>query len=392
MQYSTVSFDAATAGMLTVEEAMARLSEAEPEDNLRFFVGDPGIDISYGKNWYENQVKTGPVPVWLTLPDGTRVQLTYQAALQLGSTCRVNQRFQEFIPPHQLEGITRWALREGLGDKTELKLLLSGTPGEDENGDKVPLAVAQTRATVTPFSNGKLLEVALQAVRDKLGSEAADSAVVDYKLWSDLEHASFQLVLPAVQSLMTGTGTDEDAWCYGLSVSNSPIGLKQTLVDGYLFRFVCTNGAMDVRHSAGGFQRRGSTPDAAYKWAGETAVIILGGLESAFAQVQELARHPVDDNPSLVLAQLFREHSVPKDQQLRIAEALEAATGPQTAYDLMQAITRAANMDGLGWRPARALMSLGGHLAEHGGGMCDGSLPEGCRRLLPEDWAEQSAN
>lgn len=392
MKYSAVPFDAAAAGMLTVPEAVARLSDAEPTDNLRFFLGDPGIDITYGKSWYENQVKTGPVPVWLTVPDGTRVQLTYQAALQLGSTCRINQRVQEFFPPAIMHDMVLYALREGLGDKTELKLLLSDKPGEDEDGGEVPLAVAQTRATVTPFSNVTLLETALQAIRDKLGTEAADSAVVDYKLWSDLEHASFQLVLPAVQALMTGTGTDEDAWCYGLSVANSPIGLKQTLIDGYLFRFICTNGAMDVRHSAGGFQRRGSTPEAAYKWAGETATIILGDLEGAFAQVQELTRHPVDDNPRLVLEQLFREHSVPKDQQLRIAEALEAATGPQTMYDLMQDVTRAANMQGLGWRPARALMTLGGHLAEHGGGLCDGSLPKGCRRLLPGDWEEQSAN
>lgn len=392
MKYSTVSFDAAAAGMLTVAEATERLSVAEPTDNLRFFLGDPGIDITYGKNWYEDQVKTAPVPVWLTLPDGTRVQLTYQAALQLGSTCRINQRVQEFFPPEIMHDMVLYALREGLGDKTELKLLLSAEPGKDETGGEVPLAVAQTRATVTPFSNARLLETALQAVRDKLGSEAADSAVVDYKLWSDLEHASFQLVLPAVQTLMEGTGTGEDAWCYGLSVANSPIGLKQTLTDGFLFRFICTNGAMDVRHAAGGFQRRGSTPDAAYKWAYETAVIILGDLETAFAQVQELTRHPVDDDPALVLAQLFREHSVPKDQQLRIAEGMETAPGRQTMYDLMQMVTRAANMQGLGWRPARALMSLGGHLAEHGGGMCDGTLPRGCRRLLPGDWAEQSDN
>ena len=378
--------------MLTVPEAMGRLSVGESLEGLRFFLGDPGLDISYGKNWYEDQVKTAPVPVWLTLPDGTRAQLTYQAALQVGSTCRINQRVQEFFPPHIMQDMVRYALREGLGDKTELKLLISDQPGEDETGGQVPLAVAQTRATVTPFSNVQLLETVLNAIRDKLGSEAADSAVVDYKLWCDLEHTSFQVVLPAVQALMQGTGTDDDAWCYGISVANSPIGLKQTLTDGFLFRFICTNGAMDVRHSAGGFQRRGSTPDAAYRWAHETTTIILGDLESAFAQVQELTRHQVDDDPSLVLEQLFREHSVPKDQQLRIAEAAETATGPQTMYDLMQMVTRAANMDGLGWRPARALMALGGHLAEHGGGMCDGSLPKGCRRLLPEDWEEPSAN
>jgi hypothetical protein len=390
--YSAVPFDAAAAGMLTVEEARERLSATEPLDSLRFFLGDPGIDITYGKGWYEGKLANDPVPAWLTLPDGTRVQLTFQAAQQIGSTAKANKQFQKFVPTATMEDIVRFAFREGLGDKTELKLLISDKPGEDESGGEVPLAVAQTRATVTPFSNVTLLETVLQAVRDKLGSEAADSAVVDYKMWSDLEHASFRVVLPAVQSLMTGTGTDDDAWCYGLSVSNSPIGLKQTMVDGYLFRFTCTNGAMDIRHSAGGFQRRGSTPDAAYRWAGETAVIILGDLETAFAQVQELTRHQVDDDPSLVLAQLFRENSVPKDQQLRIAEALEQAATQQTMYDLMQTVTQAANLPGLGWRPAVALMSLGGHLAEHGGGMCDGSLPEGCRRLLPEDWAEQSAN
>lgn len=389
MQYSAIPFDAATEGMLSVDDAHVRLSETEPLANLAFYTGDPGIDISYGKNWWADRQLTDPAPVWLTLPDGMVVQLTYEAALQVGSTARVNKRYQEWLPTPILSDAVRWALREGLGDKTELKLLTSGT-GEDEHGGTVPLARAQTRATVTPFSNRELLDTVLSATRDKLGSEIADSAVVDYKLWNTLEHTDFAVVFPAMQVVIRDTGTEDDAWCYGIRVSNSLIGLKQTMVDGYLFRFVCTNGAMDVAKSAGGFQRRGSTPAAAYKWAYESVNIILGDLERAFGSVQELTAHPVDRDPHLVLSQLFRENSVPKDQQLRITAELEQGSAG-TMYDLMQAVTRAANMEGLGWRPAEALRDLGGHLAEHGGKMCDGSLPRGCRRLMPEHWADPSA-
>lgn len=390
MNYTSVPLDTVNDGLLlTVDDAIARLAETEPLDSVSLVTGDPDIDITYDKGWSEDLALTDPARVWLDVPGLGWVQLTYQAAQHIGSLCRINKRVQEFFPPAILRDMVLFALREGLGEN-RLKLMTAGT-GVDPSGGQVPLVVAQTRDTITPFSNVRLLQAVLDTVRGRLGSEVADSARIDYKMWHDLEHTSVRVIFPAAQQVIIGTGIDDDAWCYGIEYSNSLIGLKQTLVNGYLFRFTCTNGARDVEHASGGFQRRGSTPEGAYTWAAESTAAILSGLDEAFAAVQELTRHPVDAGGSVVLAQLFRENYVPREQQAQIAQALETETGPLTMYDVMQGTTRAANIPGLGWRPAMALMALGGYIAHTGGGLCDGSLPHGCRRLLPEDWTDPLA-
>jgi hypothetical protein len=38
------------------------------------------------------------------------------------------------------------------------------------------------------------------------------------------------------------------------------------------------------------------------------------------------------------------------------------------------------------------VLDLAGFIAHQGGGMCDGSLANGCRRLLPEDWEAPEAS
>jgi hypothetical protein len=388
VEYSSVPFDAGAAGMLTLAEARSRFAGTEVLGDITFWTRDPALRAVYGKGWAEVAL-TEPAPVWLYLPDGRfpdgrPVQLTRQAAQQLGSTCKANKRYQEFIPPEKLSDLATWALQEGLKE-SELKLLTSGT-GAGPDDAEVPLAVAQARATVTPFSNLRLLDLVLLAARAKLGNAAADGAVVDYKLWHDLEHSSFRVVFPLVQQVVTGTGTDDDAWAYGIEVSNSATGAKQTRINGYMFRFATTAGITDVEHSAGGFNRRGSSPEAVYAWAADAAGDILDGPAEAFNGLQVLTERNVNAEYERVLAQLFHESPVSKELKLRILAGLEESLDDFTMFSLAHASAEAANLDGTTWREARSLFDLAGHIVHQGGGMCDGSLPDGCRRLLDKDW------
>lgn len=389
MEFTTVPFTEA-GQMLTVEAARKRLAATEPFDFTTFLTGEPGIEVTYGKGWAEGEL-TAPAPVWLTVPDGTVYQLTRQAATQIGSTCRVNQKYQEWLPSERLAGNVNWALTEGLhkknGDGYELKLILAGTGRNADDTEDVPLAVAQTRATVDPFSNVELLNAVMLAIRAKLGDEAADGALVDYKMFHDLEHTSFRVVVPMAQQVIVGTGTEDDAWCFGIEVSNSLIGLKQTVVSGYLFRFATLAGLTDVEHGAGGFNRRGSTPQACYNWAGESAEEILDGIESAFAGLRALPDHIVDGEYGSVMEQYFRLSPVSRDLQLRIVTDLEECpVGQVSMYDLAAVSAEAANLDGSTWRDVRTVHDLAGFIVHQGGGMCDGTIENGCRRLLPEDW------
>jgi len=388
VEYTDVPFDASAHRMLTVDEARARLAATEPLQFFTFVTGpdeDSGevrdIAVEYGDEWPLAGL-TQAAPVWLSLPDTGIVQLTRQAALQVGSTCRVNQRFQEFIPAGILSEIVLWALQSGLGTR-ELKMLTAGT-GEHE-GDEVPLVVAQTRATVEPFSNVKLLDTIVAVVRRVCGDAVADGAWIDYKMFHDLEHTSFRVVLPLLQAVI-GDEQASNAWCYGIEISNSLIGLKQTIISGYLFCLDSTGGITDFEHGAGGFKRRGSTPEQAYAWTAEAVEEILGGIEVAFKGLAALTEHSVDTDYRNVMAQLFREAPVAKELQLRIIADLEETPGTLTMYDLACASSEAANLDGSTWRDVRTLHDLAGTIVHQGGGMCDGTLPRGCRRLLPEDW------
>jgi hypothetical protein len=387
MQYTSVPFDAAARNMLSLDTAREVLGRTEPLAELTFRTGDPGLELTASAGWESEEELTAPVPVWLRMPDGLLLQLTKQAALEVGSTCRINQRYQQSIPPDLYEANVNWWLQRGLGGDRELKLLTAGT-GADPDGKPVPVAVAQTRATVDPFSNLRLLEVVLEGVERRFGAEAVLSACVDYKFWHDLEHTGFRVVFPAVQEVVDGTRVDDDAWCYGVQVSNSIIGLKQTAVHGYLFRFVCTNGMTDTAHSAGGFQRRGSTPDDAYEWAARTVDDVLGGLEEALNGVRALTGEATAGTVVTVLNDLFREHHIPKAQQNRIIETMADTGGFLTMYDVTNALTRAANLEGLDWRAVDQLLMVGGDIARSMGSRCDGSLPSGCHRLLPVDWED----
>lgn len=395
MDFTTVPFERASE-MLTVAQAREQLAATDQLGFTTFWTGELPVTAEYGKGWFEG-MSTMPAPAWLTLAKGT-YQLTHQAAKQLGSTARANQKYQEFLPPEMLSRQVTWALQEGLhkknGDGYELKLLLSDKPGrnQDDTAD-VPLAVAQTRATVEPFSNVRLLDVIMLAVRARLGNEAAASALVDYKLFHDLEHTSFRIVVPLAQQVIAGTGAEDDAWCYGIEVYNSLIGLKQTVISGYLFRLATTAGLSDQEHSAGGFSRRGSTPEAVYAWAAEAAEDILGGMESAFNGLRALPAHVVDGEYASVMEQYFTVSAVSKDLQLRIVTDLEECPAEElTMYDLAVTTAEAANLDDSTWRDVRTVHDLAGYIVHQGGGMCDGSFARGCRRLLPEDWEAPEAS
>jgi hypothetical protein len=382
MTWTSVPFDPRAAGMLSVADALALLAPGDALGEVTFSCGDEGLRVVHGKDWFAGEL-TGPAPVWLTVPGAGRFQLTHQAAKQLGSTGRANKRYQEFVPPRIISDAVNYAMREGLGERA-LKLLTYGD-GADDDGVKLPLAVALCRDTITPFSDVKLLETVLACVRARFGDEAADSACVDFKFWRDLDHTSFRVVIPVVQTILLGTG-EEDAWCYGVEVRNSLTAQKQTMVSGYALRFATSAGALDLEHASGGFARRGSTPEDAYAWTAESCREIFGGVQAAFAGLQELVKRPLVGDYSRFIRQLFRENSVEKEQRLRVATSLEDYDGDLTMYALMNTAAEAANLPGLGWRQAVSLMEFAGDVLHRQGGMCDGSLKHGCRRPLPEDW------
>lgn len=369
--------------MLSMEEARRRLAGTETSGEVTFACGNQDLDVRYDKGWGDGEL-TDPAAAWLTVPDAGIYQLTFQAARQLGSTCRIPQELQVDWSTGLQTSAVRWFLREGLGER-QLKLLTSGE-GEAPDGSFCPLAVAQTRAAVSPFSNLRLLDVVLERVAARFTLAAANSAVVDYKFENDLEHTGVRVVIPHAQQVITGTGEQDDAWCLGVEFTNSAIGLKPTTATGYVFRYICTNGARDMANRPRPFARRGMTEEDALAWMAESVDEIFEGLDGVFGHVQELTRMPVVPDVTTVLKDLFRQYNIPKARALAVIETMADTGGDITFYDLLNAITLAANLAGLERRSVDQLLAAGGHIIHSVGARCTGQLRHGCRRILPSDF------
>jgi hypothetical protein len=372
--------------LLSLDTAREAFSQTEPLASVVFWTGvdvdrtEPPV-VSFGEKWFLHLNEIEPAEAWLVVPELNAVyQLTFEAARQLGSLCHINQAYQQMVPPTLHEDAVRWWLKEGLGAR-QLKLLLSPHPGADMDGAPCPLAVALTRATVTPFSNLSLLDAGLSVVRALYSPEAADSAKVHFSLSHDLEHTDFRIFVPDA-AVVVKSGTDVHEWLPGFEVSNSAIGLKQTTVTGALMRMDTAGVALDMASSAGGFKRRDSTPQQAYEWAAEAVKDVLGALDEGFCNVRELVGRPVGIEPGVFVASMCNDFRIAKAQMERVTAMLENVDdGELTMYELANVVSRAANMDELGWRQKAQLMAMAGHIVHAVGGRCTDKHP--CFRSYP---------
>lgn len=376
------------ADLIPLAEARERFAETEPLASVSFGT-DPGYTDAerpraiFSEKWMrptspdaEEPLPTQPVPVWLEVPelDGRRFQLTFQAARQLGSTCRIPQDLQISIPADYQAGLVNWFLATGLGIR-RVKLLLAGT-GADEHGSPVPLAVAQTRDTVQPFSNLALLDQVLAVIASKFSLAAANRAMVHFTMTHDLEHTDFRVIVPEAGREVAGA-----EWAPGVEVTNSCIGLKQTTVSGLVCHRPAEAVVLDGAHTAGGFKRLKSTPEQAYEWAGESAGDVLGALDATWANMDVVQAMPVGDHASTFVESLCNEFRIPANVVERVTAVLDEYPGELTMYALATLMARLANMEGLPWRSVSQLMVMAGHVVHSAGARCSKDRP--CYRALP---------
>jgi hypothetical protein len=390
----TVTFEDMRAKMVPLEKLRETLATTEPLEQSSFPLGDYiTFDITPG--WENAQDWEEPVNCYMNGPAGQRFRLTKRTVLEAGSYAGLTKLYQQRCPTDLFKAqLDYWF--SGLGGSAAtvpgvLKTLARG-PNEGEGDD--PVMIGLTRGTIVPFSNLNMLDAMLDGITKFYGE---GEVLADYKLHHNLERTDFRLIVPGHTRVIEGTRQANDTWCTGLNFRNSVTGLKQPRVDGYLFRWWCTNGAIDLMASAGALARRSvATPDEAYEWARTAVDGVLGGLEGTLDQVQQLAGAVVvtGDTPEghhrlgTVLADLFERHSIPTAARDLITHNLAELGGDITLYDVMNAITMTANVqDGsLSPRSVEQIMGLGGHVAHAATARC-----HECYRLLPEGWEEAAA-
>jgi hypothetical protein len=342
---SSVALDDMRGQLLTLDQVRERLAETDPLSELPFEAGQAELRID---GWGAKDAPvTDYIDAYLRLPGGAEYQLTRQAALEVGAQVGIPRKVQESTDPDVLVPMVNWRLREVLDTKSLKALAHDGR------------VVGLTRGTVSPFSNLALLDVMVAGLERKYGE---GEILADYKFHHDLEHTGLRLIVPGYRRFITGTSVDDDTWSTGLDFANSLVGLQQLDIHGQLFRWWCTNGCTDTIHSVGGLSRRGASQEDALTWAERTVEEVLGGLEPMLDHVQELTAQPVAGDVRDTLEGLFRDYQITSRDRSRIIETM-AEDEEMTAYSLMQAVTMAANGDGVPDRDRQRLMRMGGGIA-----------------------------
>ena len=358
---STVTLDEMRGSLLSLDSVREVLEATEPLSELGLTVGSTHFTLGSGWNHGLDTIPdNAPVEAHVEV-GGTEIPLSKAALLQATSKVGLPAAYVKKTPASLIEAnLNYWYGDEGgLGDK-QLKLLVTRDLGS-----------AVTASTINPFSNLRLLDEALAGVEKKFGK---GEVLVDSKFHHSLTRTNLRLIIPEHIFTVSNSKTPNDVWSMGLNLQNSLTGDSgaQTSLDGYLFRWWCTNGAIDTHASSGTWSRKSGGQDAesVYEWARESVDDVLGGLESAFGDLEQMARTPVAGDVNQLLRETFQAYSLPARSQRAIINNM-VDDDEMTMYSLMQAITSVANAADMSPREQATLMTIGGNLVYASNDRCD---------------------
>lgn len=362
----SITIDDVKTKLLSLDDVREKLASTEPLTTHEFEVGEGvsfrleddfnhGIKALNGDNLVNGYVSVG----------GRELQLTRDALYEATAEAKMTKGFVNFYDSHIVGDALNSAFRANLG-KGEYKIL----------GVRGNRAAALTRGAVQPYSNLRLMEILLDGIEAKYGK---GEVFADYKFTHDLQRTHLRLIVPEYVRTIENTGTENDTWSTGIQLINSLTGLEQTRIEGYLFRYWCTNGAIDTRSSANStWSRRGAVGqgDAVFEWARDAVDEVLGGLEGSLDSIQAMTEMSIEGSAVEALRDVFTINRIPTAHRNRILNTMVNEDN-LTMYSLMQAVTEAANVADLSPADVDRLMRAGGDLPQIAADRCDS-----CHRFL----------
>lgn len=333
--------------LLTLDDVRERLSATEPfgtqeldPDKTRFRLAQDW--------WVGSETRKGedPVEAFITVRD-REYQLTQDALLEAAAAIGLPRTYVVKTPGALVQQhLDYWFS----SPDQRGKLIVTGET-----------ATGFAKGAIRPFSNLMLLDRVERAIRTKYGD---GELYVDHKMQHSVRKTALLLIVPAeMRAIREG-----DDWSSGVRIGNSLTGESATTLDGFLFRWWCTNGAITTRKASSKHSRRGQGGDeeVAYDWATRTTLQVMSESAEDFAMVQHLAEEPIDGEVIATLNALFDNYKLPQVQRDAIRDEM-MEVGDLTMYGLMQAVTAAANRRGLRHSVREQLMTVGGDLVRTGG-------------------------
>ncbi len=366
----SITIDEMSAKLLTLEQLRLQLARSEPVKAIPFTIGD-GIRFSAEPGYHHGMSARDadePMPVYVDLGGGP-LQLTRTALEEASAAVNLKKDYVRDCPAELVVPHLNYWFREGLFGKRKSRDFQFVV---NDDGH----AVTFTKRGLTPFSNMALLEQATAMIYKRFGRDT--QILADYKLHHSLRSTTMRLVVPEASRALTGTGTDDDQWTIGLQLKNSLTGQSQTSFEGYLFRWVCTNGQIDTRAASGAYTRRKDATEAeVWEWARQSVDEALGGLEGALDVVHRLTQVIIEGSLADALRDVFEHYRISLVHRPKIIRYLEQYDGEITMYVVMNAITQVANDPTLEPSAVESLLRIGGDLPYTADQRCGA-----CHRLM----------
>ncbi len=358
--------------LLSLEQASALLATTEPMTPVPFTVGS-GIRFRAVSGWNHGiKAKDGSdlVGVYAQVHNN-EYALTKETVEEAGLAVGLSRAYTLDSPSELLVPALNYWFREGLMStsrkKKDYQFLISDNT-----------AVAFGKQGIRPFSNLALVEQAAAKTKEIFG---VTDVRVDYKISHSLRQTAVRLVVPAIGFTIHESDEKHDDWSMGLAIRNSLLGTSQTTIEGYLFRWICSNGMIDARNRSGVFTRRKDATDAEVNaWARQSVDEVFAELTGAGDRLAELALLGIDGNLSETLRDVFEHYRIPLTLRPKIIKFLEEHDGEITMYVVMNAITQVANESGLEPSAVDSLMRVGGDLPYTANERCGADNP--CGRLV----------
>lgn len=360
-----VTFDQMQNKLLPLDTVRAVLQRSEPLAEYPILVGSTNFSLDSAWNYGIDSLEDTDL-VNATVTIGSReFPLTKDALFQATSAVGLPQAYVKRTPANLIEPQLNYWYGDGhgLGSK-QLKMLVAGEA-----------AAAVTKASINPFSTINILDEVLDGISARYGT---GEVYADPKFHHNLTHTYLRLIIPSKTYEIQNTGTENDIWSMGVNVHNSLTGVGQTSLDGYLFRWWCTNGAIDTTASSGTWSRRsnGQDADTVYEWARNVVGDVLGTLEGSFPAIQEMAHTPIEGDTQHVLQDIFSRYKMSVKARDAVMANLRRSDDDLTMYALMQAITSVANLSD-DPTEQNSLMRIGGDMPTTVTELCDS-----CHRVL----------
>lgn len=352
--------------LLSLEQAKALLDPLEAMGESEFAMGEGGVEFTLPDGWNDNldgldgtEVTDAKVSI-----DGSEFSLTKDAVLAGSSLVGLSRRYVSVTPGHLVEPAMNYWYGQSGGYQTwskNLKLIhRDGSVG-----------VAFCRSAMTAYSMERCMAEAADGIRKKYGKKTKIYA--DRKLEAGIRGTTLRLIVPESERNMNSKFAEDegnDPWSAGLCLSSSLTGDQPLQVSGYLFRYVCTNGATtEHTHTAKHRRGRNEEPEEVYAWLAEEIDGILGSMEEELEHVEALTKMKLAGEVSGVLQNLFDQFTVPATARERITNEL-VETDDLSAYGVMQAVTESANDVELSPGEVSRLMQIGGSLPHLLGARC----------------------